>query len=187
MQWLKEGDLNTTFFHKIANGRRIFNSISSLFINGTHSDSPEVIRRSIEQYFSSLFNKPRNPLANFDWDHLLPRKISNPSILEMVFTEDEVRKSVFSLPREKSPRPDGFPLCFFHHFWKDIKGDILQMFDHLFNSVHSSALSNINQTFIALIPKKSNAERIQDFRPISLLNSSYKIFSKSLAIRFSPY
>ena len=82
---------------QVANGKRRFNSISSLLINGTHSDSPEVICRSIKQYFSFLFNKPRNPLVNFDWDYLLPRKISNPSILEMVFTEDEVRKSVFSL------------------------------------------------------------------------------------------
>ena len=104
----------------------------------------------------------------------------------MVFTEDEVRKSVFSLPGEKSPGPDGFLLRFFQHFWEDVKGDILQMFDHLFNSEDISALRSINQTFIALIPKESNVERIQDFKPISLLNSSYKIFSKCLATRFSP-
>ena len=116
VQWLKEGDLNTTFFHKIANGRRRSNSISSLLINGTHTDSPEVIRRSFEQFFSSLFNKPKCPLVNINWDHLLPWKITNSSVLELLFTEDEVSKCVFSLPGEKSPRPDGFPLWFFQHF-----------------------------------------------------------------------
>ena len=45
-------------------------------------------------------------------------------------------------------------------------------------------LQSINQTFITLIPKKSKAERIQDYRPISLLNNSYKIISKCLATRF---
>ena len=48
VQWLKEGDLNTSFFHKIANGRRRINFISYLIINGRHSESLEVIRNSIE-------------------------------------------------------------------------------------------------------------------------------------------
>ena len=60
------------------------------------------------------------------------------------------------------------------------------MFDHLFNSDDASTLKSINQTFIALIPKKSNAEKIQDYRSISFLNNSYKFFFKCLATRFSP-
>ena len=81
VQWLKEGDLKTTFFHKVANGRRKFNTISSLLINDIRIDSPSTIRSCIEQYFFSLFNKHQYSLVNFDWDHLLPRKISDPSTL----------------------------------------------------------------------------------------------------------
>ena len=33
IQWLKECNLNTTFFHKVVNARRRFNTISSLLIN----------------------------------------------------------------------------------------------------------------------------------------------------------
>lgn len=42
---------------------------------------------------------------------------------------------------------------------------------------------SLNSTFIALIPKKKGAEEIKDFRPISLLGSVYKIFSKLMAGR----
>jgi hypothetical protein len=47
--------------------------------------------------------------------------------------------------------------------------------------------SQINQTFIALIPKKIQPTVPQDFRPISLYNVIYKIIAKSLADRLKPH
>jgi len=41
----------------------------------------------------------------------------------------------------------------------------------------------INSTFIALIPKVDSPQRLNDFRPISLVGSMYKILSKVLANR----
>jgi hypothetical protein len=41
----------------------------------------------------------------------------------------------------------------------------------------------INSTFIALIPKIDNPQRLNDFRPISLVGSLYKILAKVLANR----
>jgi len=41
----------------------------------------------------------------------------------------------------------------------------------------------INSTFIALIPKVESPQRLNDFRPISLVSSMYKILAKVLANR----
>ena len=41
----------------------------------------------------------------------------------------------------------------------------------------------INNTFIALIPKVDSSQRLNDFRPISLVGSMYKILAKVLANR----
>jgi hypothetical protein len=41
----------------------------------------------------------------------------------------------------------------------------------------------INATFIALIPKVSSPQRLNDFRPISLVGSMYKVLAKILANR----
>ena len=42
-----------------------------------------------------------------------------------------------------------------------------------------------NPSFIALIPKISNAKFVSDFRPISLIGCQYKIIGKILANRLS--
>ena len=43
--------------------------------------------------------------------------------------------------------------------------------------------SSLNATFIALIPKKADAQNIKDYRPISLVGCIYKLLSKVLARR----
>jgi mannosylglycoprotein endo-beta-mannosidase len=47
-------------------------------------------------------------------------------------------------------------------------------------------LKRINTSLVALIPKIQGADRLQDFRPISLIHSIVKIFSKILASRLAP-
>ena len=49
-----------------------------------------------------------------------------------------------------------------------------------------SILKSINHTFITLIPKVQNPEKVTNFRPISLCNVIYKIISKVLANRLKP-
>jgi hypothetical protein len=44
-------------------------------------------------------------------------------------------------------------------------------------------LEHINGSFITLIPKKDNPKTVNNYRPISLLNSSLKLVTKILATR----
>lgn len=48
---------------------------------------------------------------------------------------------------------------------------------------HAKMPSDINATYIALVPKTDNPESIHHYRPISLCNTSYKIISKILALQ----
>jgi hypothetical protein len=41
----------------------------------------------------------------------------------------------------------------------------------------------VNSTFIALIPKVDNPQRLADFRPIALVGCMYKVLEKVLADR----
>ena len=65
--------------------------------------------------------------------------------------------------------------------WEDVGEDIINIVQKFFKNQFS--LSNINNTLIILIPKKSQATSVNDFRQISLFNVVYKIISKFIANR----
>lgn len=55
-----------------------------------------------------------------------------------------------------------------------------------FSKKLGNILKEINNTFIALNPKKNKAVKLSDFKPISLYNTIYKILSKVLTNRIKP-
>jgi hypothetical protein len=87
-----------------------------------------------------------------------------------------VRAAVFQMEHNKAPGPDGFPAEFYQVFWGIIKDDLLR----LFSDLHREALDlySLNFGIITLIPKTQNAIKIQQYRPICVLNVSFKIFTK---------
>ena len=101
--------------------------------------------------------------------------------LEKPFGEEEVSSVVHGFVRDKAPGPDGFPMAFFQFSWNVVKTDILRVVNH-FHEMGSFERS-LNATFLALIPKKSDAIEVKDFRPISPVGGLYKILVKLLANR----
>jgi hypothetical protein len=57
----------------------------------------------------------------------------------------------------------------------------------LFSSLHAGQLELFCLNFgeIVLLPKVNEAERIQQYRPICLLNVSFEIFTKVVTLRLS--
>ena len=81
----------------------------------------------------------------------------------------------------KALGPDGMPPLFYQNFWELVKGDVIH---DVLIFLNSGTLPNsLNHTFITLIPKTKNPENVTEYRPISLYNVLYKIFSKVLANR----
>jgi hypothetical protein len=85
------------------------------------------------------------------------------------------------MEHNKAPGPDGFPTEFYQVFWEIIKNDLIA----LFQDFHKNFVSayRLNFGVINLIPKKDNTIKIKDYRPICLLNISFKIITKVLTNR----
>jgi hypothetical protein len=98
------------------------------------------------------------------------------SILISEFTEDEVFEAISQMEQNKAPGPDGFPAEFYKQFWETIKHDLMSLFAQLQQG--DLELFKLNFGVITLIPKKEDAVQIQQYRPICLLNVSFKIFTK---------
>jgi hypothetical protein len=97
------------------------------------------------------------------------------------FDEEEVVGVLNSFNGDKAPGPNGFPLAFFQICWDIIRSDIMGVIRY-FHDMGTLAKS-LNATFLTLIPKKTDAVEVKDFRPISLVGGVYKILSKVLANR----
>ena len=70
---------------------------------------------------------------------------------------------------------------FYQHFWGTVNHDVTSsILDWLNSSILPTPL---NHTFITLIPKTNSPKHAHQFRPISLCNLIYKIYSKVLANR----
>ncbi|XP_040992146.1 uncharacterized protein LOC121239053 [Juglans microcarpa x Juglans regia] len=83
--------------------------------------------------------------------------------------------------RDKAPGLDGFTMAFFQDCWDIVREDVMEVFHELFS--FRKFEKSLNATFIALIPKRTGASDVKDFRPISLVNGVYKISFKVLANR----
>lgn len=99
------------------------------------------------------------------------------------FSEKEIKSAVFTCYAEGAPGPDGLPFLFYQKFWDIVKKDLVDMFEDF----HKGRLDlyRLNCALVTLIPKVGEATNMKQFRPISLLNCSFKTFSKILTIRMS--
>ncbi|KAK4395689.1 putative mitochondrial protein [Sesamum angolense] len=94
----------------------------------------------------------------------------------------------------------GDPINKLHRLLKILKGElrsrnkktfgwchdqiVIEAVTHFFSSGHIPPA--INHTYINLIPKSPRAHTVDQFRPISLCNTTYKVISKILANKLKP-
>ena len=186
VQWLKNGDQNTKFFHGTTTQRKRKNFIKGLRDgNRVWQEDEEVFSAHLNDFYTNLFTSS-NPQ---DLDRMLDgvNAIVTDNMraeLDRPFTSEEVGEAIKGMAPLKAPGPNGIPPLFFQTYWTDIGMDVSQAILSCLNS--RSILRSINHTFITLIPKVQNLERVSNFCPISLCNVIYKIISKVIANRLMP-
>eukprot|EP00253_Pinus_taeda_P021309 PITA_21309 len=180
---LKAGDRNTSFFHKHAEARKGFNSISEIKEADTIHKDFASIKRAAHNHFKGLYSEENNMNQNFRLLDGIPSSISvemNHQI-ESEVTMDEVKRALYAMNLDKSPGPDGFTASLLQNCWDIVGKDLYKM-------VHKSQAckklgGSTNSSFLALIPKEKGANNFNRFRPISLCNIGYKLITKVIANR----
>jgi hypothetical protein len=176
---VKYGDENTKFFHSMATVNYRKNTIAQI----TSSDGRLVTDHAEKAALFWMEFKDRMGVSSetqmlFNLDELFT---AIPLELVQPFLTEEVDCIIQHMPPEKAPSPDGFSGLFYKKCWNLIKEDFYTLCQDFYNL--NVDLRCINSSFITLVPKKDNPERVTDFRPISLLNTSMKILTKVLSNR----
>jgi hypothetical protein len=105
-------------------------------------------------------------------------------LLDRPFTAEEIHQVIDQMERNKAAGPDDILVKFYQHCWEIVREDTMSMFNDFHN--HHITLERINYGIITFIPKCDEAEIIQKYMPIYLLQLMLKIFTKALAIRVEP-
>nr|GEU86016.1 RNA-directed DNA polymerase, eukaryota [Tanacetum cinerariifolium] len=100
-----------------------------------------------------------------------------------IVSRDEIRVAVWNCGEIKSPGPYGYTFEFFRRYWRFIGFDFCSDVECFFES--GSFPKGSNSSFIALIPKVTDAKFVTNFRPISLIGCVYKVVTKILANRLA--
>ena len=140
----------------------------------------------MKSYYTALYTS--KSVENIDLElifekHNIPKlTVEDSNSLEGELQYHEVLNALKNMKNEKSPGPSGFTAEFYKFFWKDINTYLI---NSLNTALRKGELSvSQKQGLIACFPKKDKSkEYIQNYRPISLLNTAYKIASATIAAR----
>ncbi|WJZ92597.1 hypothetical protein VitviT2T_011582 [Vitis vinifera] len=179
--WLREGDKNTGYFHRMANAHRRRHTMERVKISGVWLSEESTVRTGIVDAFHRLLTEDSKWKADIGGVNLNRISQQEADTLELPFTEEEVHSAIRGMNGDKAPGPDGFTGAFWQFCWEFVKEEVMEMFKEFHE--HKTFLKSLNATFLVLIPKKGGAEELGDFRPISLLGGLYKLLAKVLANR----
>jgi hypothetical protein len=181
MHWLNEGDANTKFFHGMMSHMRRNNSINLLSVGGVVIEGVQNNRTTVYNHFSSHFQatgEERPSVYGLPFRQLSFGEAGN---LTRPFSIEEVKQAVWDCDDSKSPGPDGVNFDFIKKNWDLLKDDFMRLLVEF--QRNGKLTKGLNSTFIALIPKVNSPQRLNDFRPISLVGYLYKVLAKVLANR----
>ncbi|GKE88177.1 reverse transcriptase domain-containing protein [Tanacetum coccineum] len=180
IEWLRVGDSNSVYFHKMVKSRVSRNRIDGM----SNSDrvivsGDQVVDAFVTHYEAFLGQEGNTSYLNIN--NLFSKKLEPTVALDMVrnVTPKEVKDAIFSMGNDKSPRPDGFIAAFFKVAWDIVVEDVTKAIQEFFSN--GNLLKELNHTIIALIHKVTSPSRINDYRPISCCNVLFKYITKIIA------
>ena len=171
---------------------------SGLKIGGSIVTDKEEIEEEVVSFFNALFNGHHSSdLINTgtpfvpDWsnlDILLDGlgKISNTESNQLVenMKMEEMDFVVKKCPKMRSPGLDGLTYEFYQKVWEVIGSKFLEILQVQLARCQLIASDTMGAT--KLIPKVESVPRVDELRPITLLNTDYKLLTKWMVLRLKP-
>ena len=185
-QYFTEGEMPTKYFYNLIKYKAGAKNMHSIILeNGQEVSDQKIILQEQYKFFKSLYTASECTEFDFVNDSDIRLSEDSKAKLEGKILMHELTAALKNMKRNKSPGCDGLPTEFYLCFWNRIKFQLLEAINESYDKheLFPSALKGI----ISLIPKKGKDLRfIKNMRPISLLNTDYKLIEKTLANRLKP-
>ena len=185
--WLEMGEKPSRFFLNLENRNRVNKSISEIKVDeSTTITNQKEILKSVKEFYEELYKRKQTEPAVEDRD-LIPTQLtpSEKQYLDSELTKSEIDLALTQQKNNKSPGIDGYSAEFFKKFWAQLG----HFFTNCVNECYREGKLTTSQStgLITCLPKTGKARNLlKNWRPISLLNTTYKIISLCITNRLRP-
>ena len=181
VQWYEEGEKNTKYFFSLEKARYNAKTCYKLLDGeGVEVNDTKRILDMQREFYLDLYKEDADVEFNLKNNYSLyvPQKVKDVQNIQINFKDLE--DAIKSMNNNKTPGEDGLPVDFYKVFWTHLKGVFYEMMCYNYEEgiLHKTARKGI----LNLIPKQDKDTRyIKNLRPITLLNTDYKIIEKAVA------
>ena len=148
------------------------------------TDQSEMLQEQMH-FYKALYtsNSHESLVANNDLPQIFVEDITPLENADKLSCEQaECLNALKDFKIEKSPGTDGLQAEFYKYFWKELHADMIRSFNFAYDN--GSLSISQRRRIITLISKPNKDTTLLDnLRPISLLNTDYKILTKVTAKR----
>lgn len=115
VNWLREGDRNTAYFHKVIKGKRNLSKINSNCDELGNRHSGDEIAYQFVNHFQNFLGNASNLESMEGFEGIFSNKLIEEEAGYMVrdVTDKEIHDAFFDIGDAKAPGPDGFTAKFF--------------------------------------------------------------------------
>ena len=194
IKFIEEGEKNTAYFLRLEKHNASNNTITMIETEdgSTLTNQHEVLAQQVH-FYSNLYKKDQTldtdntSITNFlGQDGTIPKlNAQEKQNCEGQITENEVGEALKTMKNGSAPGSDGLTTEFYKFFWNKIRTMLISSYTYSFANGHVS--QSQQRGILKLIHKGQNLprEKLNNWRPITLLNTDYKILAKTLARRLN--
>lgn len=185
VKWKQEGEKTSKYFCNLEK-RNFTDKAMGLLQNekGEIISEQENILKEVHDFYKDLYSC--RPTEDVDLDKMLPtnKKLNelDKEQCEGPLTLEEILLALKNMKNNKSPGPDGFTTEFYKFFFADI-GKFLERSLNYGFSIGTMSVTQLQGMVICISKEGKDKKFIKNWRPITLLNISYKIASACIANR----
>ena len=185
--WLEEGEKPTRFFFNLEQTKQKQVTITKLKTTRGEITSQKDILQATADFYQKLYTDEEVDAETQTWfleqlDRTLAHHAKNSC--EGPITRKELDEAVRKMNVNKSPGPDGLTTEFYLTFWHLIADDLVEAFNRAFEGERLSPTQT--SSLLRLLFKKGDRNLLKNWRPISLLNTDYKLLATAIANRLRP-
>ena len=186
-RWYEKGEKSTAYFLRLESRNKIKKTTTKLQRpDGTYTREPTEILSMQREFYKQLYTSRQGITKSEIQQYIQGVQMQSLNEEEQELCEGELKveechQALKTFAKNKAPGNDGITIEFYQKFWPVFGKLLVNALNEGYRE--GELTSSQRQAVITLLDKGKDRTLLKNWRPISLLNTDYKIATKALSNR----